>query len=146
MVTIQWRKVWPKGRKGQFRILGNAIKLADRLAEVLPDNILIRLIDTATLSYQDQISVIRETNYLIGIHGAGLSLSIFLPTNAILHEICRVKYNNLLTTMSNLSGHITYSDLINSEKYFDNGNEYINFDVEAFVNKVLSHMKENNFF
>ena len=87
MVTIQWRKVWPKGRKGQSRILANATKLADKLAEVLPDHILIRLIDTATLSYKDQISVIRETNYLIGIHGAGLSLSIFLPKNAILHPI-----------------------------------------------------------
>ena len=35
-VTIQWRKVWPKGRKGQFRILDNGQELADKLASNLP--------------------------------------------------------------------------------------------------------------
>jgi hypothetical protein len=83
-VTIQWRRVWPKGRKGQFRILANGQELADKLASNLPENILIRLVDTASLSVSEQISIMRKTDYLIGIHGAGLSLSIFMPYESII--------------------------------------------------------------
>ena len=61
-VTIQWRKVWPKGRKGQYRILGNGQELADKLASNLPKNILIRLVDTASLSISEQISIMRKTD------------------------------------------------------------------------------------
>ena len=86
-ITVQWRKVWPSTRKGQVRLLGNAIELTNKLAQVLPNNFLIRLINTAALPRKDQISLMRSTDYLLGIHGAGLSLSIFLPKNAILHEI-----------------------------------------------------------
>ena len=37
-VTIQWRRVWPKGREGQFRILGNGKQLADKLVSKIPKN------------------------------------------------------------------------------------------------------------
>jgi hypothetical protein len=121
-VTIQWRKVWPKGRTGQFRILANGQELADNLASNLPGNILIRLIDTASLSISEQISIMRKTDYLIGIHGAGLSLSIFMPQESILHEIRPFNCNSLLTLMSALSGHLTYSDLIRNKIKNVNGN------------------------
>jgi hypothetical protein len=94
-VTIQWRKVWPKGRKGQKRILANGQELADKLASILPKNILIRLIDTASLSISEQISIMRKTDYLVGIHGAGLCLSIFMPNESILHELLPRKYINI---------------------------------------------------
>ena len=145
-ITIQWRKVWPSSRKGQVRLLGNAIELTNKLAQVLPNNFLIRLINTAALPYKDQISLMRSTDYLLGIHGAGLSLSIFLPKNSILHEIYKRKVNNLLITMSALSGHPTYSDLIKSKSYSENGNEYVVFDQDKLAKKVLGHMKKNNYF
>ena len=87
IITIQWRKVWPIGRKFQKRILGNGPELADQLSFILPKNYLIRLVDTSSLSISEQISIMRQTDYLIGVHGAGLSLSIFMPSNAILYEI-----------------------------------------------------------
>ena len=37
-ITIQWRKVWPKGRNNQQRVLGNGPELANKLASFLPDN------------------------------------------------------------------------------------------------------------
>ena len=43
--------------------------------------------DTASLSYKEQISIMRKTDYYIGVHGAGLFLSVFMPTTSILHEI-----------------------------------------------------------
>ena len=145
-VTIQWRKVWPKGRKGQFRILANGQELADKLASNLPENILIRLVDTASLSVSEQISIMRKTDFLIGIHGAGLSLSIFMPHESIMHEVLPFNCNSLLTSMSALSGHITYSDLIRNKINNVNGNENIFFVPKIFVKSVLYHMIQNNFF
>ena len=145
-VTIQWRQIWPKERKGQLRLLGNAIPLTDKLSQVLPNDILIRLINTASLPYKDQISLMRNTDYLIGNHGAGLSLSIFLPKDAILQEIKKQNYSNVLTIMSALSGHVTYSDLINATVNNKHRNEYIIFDENDFAEKVMKRMKENNFF
>ena len=143
---MQWRKVWPEGRRGQFRILANAKNLADKLVQVLPKNFLVRLINTAALPYKDQIALMRNTDYFIGIHGAGLALSIFLPKESIMHEIYREKVNDLLNLMSSLSGHLTYSDLIKSKRFMKEGSENIEFDENEFAQKVLEHMKENNFF
>ena len=146
IVTIQWRKVWPEGRRGQGRILNNGQQLADKLTKVLPNNILVRLINTAALPYKDQISVMRNTDYLIGIHGAGLALSIFLPHTAIYHEILHGKNIPVLSLMSSLSGHITYSDILKATTNFNDGNENVSFDENAFAESVLLHMKENKFF
>ena len=145
IITLQWRKVWPKNRKKQQRILGNAKELADKLSQILPQNFLVRLIDTATLPYKDQISVMRSSDYFIGIHGAGLSLSAFLPKKSILQEIHGDKVNTLLTLMSALSGHVTYSDLIKNKNRLYKGNKNVFFDVDDFAQSVLKHMKDNGF-
>lgn len=84
--TVQRRKVWHKRRKNQNRIFKNVQQLTYKLSTLLPKNILIRLIDFTQLSMKDQISIMRSTDYLIGIHGAGLSLSIFLPHKSIFNE------------------------------------------------------------
>ena len=95
---------------------------------------------------KEQISLAKSTDYFIGIHGAGLALSIFMPKTSILHEIKNHAKNPLLTTMSSMSGHKTYSDILKSETNKINGNTYIFFDEEAFSKSVLDHMKKNNFF
>ena len=146
IVTIQWRKVWPEGRTGQGRILKNGQQLADKLTTVLPNNILVRLINTAALPYKDQISLMRNTDYLIGIHGASLALSIFLPHKSIYHEILHGKNIPVLSMLSSLSGHITYSDILKATTDFNDGNENVSFDENAFAESVLLHMKDNKFF
>ena len=149
IVTIQWRRVWPKKRKGQFRIINNGPQLADKLASKLPKNILIRLINNARLKFEDQIALMRSTDYLIGIHGAGLSLSIYLPPNSILNEIQfekKLRKRSVLGLMSALSGHRTFVDYVNSEVSKIEGNQMISFNEEEFAKVVFEHMKENNFF
>ena len=143
IVTFQWRREWPKGRTGQKRILGNGPVLADKLASKLPKNILLRLIDTAALPISQQISILRETDYFVGIHGAGLSLSIFAPNHCILHEV--LPDNNMigLLLMGALSGHKTYSDIIDSKIKDVEGNENVFFEPDNFVESVIEHMKEN---
>ena len=145
-ITIQWRKAWPKGRKGQYRILGNGPEIAEKLANALPKNFLVRLIDTAGMPIREQISLMKKTDYLVGIHGAGLSLAIFMSNKSILHEVLPEKNMPVLTFLSSMSGHKTYSDILRSTKRDIDGNEYIFFKEGHFVRKVLSHMRENNYF
>ena len=136
-ITIQWRKVWPRGRSNQQRILGNGPELTEKLASILPKNFLIRLVDTASLSIIEQISIMRKTNYLIGVHGAGLSLSIFMPPNSVLYEILPKHNIKSLLIMSGLSGHKVYSDIIKSEKKVINNNDVYFFDSNEFIKNVL---------
>jgi hypothetical protein len=145
IVTIQWRRVWPEGRTGQERILGNGPQLADKLSSILPNYVLVRLIITASLPIKDQISVMRSTDYLIGIHGAGLALSIFLPQKSIYHEILHGKNIQVLALISALSGHITYRDILKATTNRIDGNENVFFDENDVADSVLGHMKENNF-
>lgn len=144
-VTIQWRKVWPKGRTGQQRVIGNGPELAEALAENLPKNILIRLVDTAQLSIKEQIAIMKKTDFFIAEHGSGLFLSVFLPPKAIVQEIMHKDNMNVLQLMSSLSGHITYSDIIKADVQMIEDNEVLFFDVKQFVRTVLNHMKKNNF-
>jgi len=93
----------------------------------------------------EQISIIQTTDYLIGVHGAGLTLSIFMPENSIYHEIRHCKRNDLLLNMSKLSGHKSFADIIKNEIKIINNNEYIFFDKEEFIKCVLNHMNGINF-
>ena len=145
-ITVQWRKVWPKGRKGQYRILGNGPEIAEKLANALPKDFLVRLIDTAGMPIKEQISLIRKTDYLVGMHGAGLSLSIFMSNKSILHEVLPERNMKVLTFMSAMSGHITYSDILRSTKKIIDDNEYFFFREGHFVRKVMLHMRENDYF
>ena len=144
-LTIQWRKIWPKGRIGQNRILGNGPEIVDILVKILPKNILIRLVDTASLSISQQISIMQKTDYFLGIHGAGLILSIFLPPHSIVHEIKNKKEMNNLQILSILSGHICYSDIIEANIKNINHSEYLFFNPYDVAKNVLKHMKQNNF-
>ena len=146
IVTFQWRRVWPRGRLGQYRILGNGPQLADKLSKFLPNNILLRLIDTASLPISEQIAILRKTDYYVGIHGAGLALSIFSPSHCILHEVLPSENMNGLLLMGALSGHKTYSDIISSNIHEINGTEMVFFNEEEFAESVIEHMKENKFF
>jgi hypothetical protein len=44
IVTIQWRRSFPRKNPFQTRLMGNGPEMADKLASVLPKDILIRLL------------------------------------------------------------------------------------------------------
>ena len=142
IVTVQWRKIWPKKRKNQWRLFKNAQQLTYKLSTLLPKNILIRLINFAQFSMKDQISIMRSTDYLIGIHGAGLSLSIFLPHKSIFNEFDHENITSLVALMCDVSGHVTYTDYIKSSKSNIDGFENIELDENEFIDRVITHMKE----
>ena len=45
------------------------------------------VVDTAKLPFSSQLELIRRTNILIGVHGAGLMLILFAADEAVLLEI-----------------------------------------------------------
>jgi len=145
-ITVLWRRPWPEGKTGEKGILGNGNDLVNALMEKLPQNYLIRLVDTSKLSIKEQISIIKKTDYLIGQYGPDMFLSIFLPMKAIVQEICYKECDNMFQLMSSLSGHLTYSNLITSEIINSNDNELINYNVKEFTKVVVNHMKKSNFF
>ena len=144
-VTIQWRKVFPKGKSGQQRIMGNGPELADALAAKLPKNVLIRLVDTSQLKIKEQITIMKKTDFFIAEHGSGLFLSIFLPTKAVVQEILHKENINILQLMSSLSGHETYSNIIKARVEIIDNNEVLFYDIKHFTKVILTHMKKNNF-
>ena len=46
-----------------------------------------KVVDMAAMSYYDQLKLIRSTNVLVGIHGAGLMFIMFAADEAVLVEI-----------------------------------------------------------
>ena len=78
-----------------------------------------------------------KTNYLIVVHGAELSLSIFIPPKSVLYEILQKENIKSLLIMSGLSGHKVYSDIIKSEKKVINNNYVYFFDSDEFIKNVL---------
>ena len=87
----------------------------------------------------------KKTDFFIGEHGAGLFLSIFLPTKAIVQEILHKENINVFQLMSSLSGHVTYSDIIKARVEMLDGNEVLFFDIKHFTKVILTHMKKNNY-
>lgn len=89
----------------------------------------------------------QKTNYFLGIHGAGMFLSIFLPRKSIAHEIKSKdrKTLNRPQIAGILSGHKYYSDFVKiviknldfQEKYF--------VDLNDLEKKVFKILIENNF-
>ena len=147
-MTIQWRKPWPKNRKNQQRIIGNGGEMLEKLDSVLfKEKFLIRLVDTASLSFEKQIALMQKTNYLLGIHGAGMFLSIFLPQNSIAHEIKSKEREtpNRPQIAGILSGHKYYSDFVNVDiKNLDFQEKYF-VDLNDLEKKVIKILTENNY-
>lgn len=50
-------------------------------------NYIVQLIDFQKQSFSDQLKVVHNTDILIGIHGAGLAHTLFLPDWAVLYEL-----------------------------------------------------------
>ena len=87
----------------------------------------------------------RNTDYFIGVHGAGLFLGIFAPNRAPFHEVLPTYNMNGLLLFGALSGHRVFSDIIQSYTKRVEGSEYIIFNEDAFTNRIIQRMKESGF-
>ena len=71
--------------KNVGRILANENEVVAVLREGNMMN--VEVVDTATMPYGKQLELIRRTNVLVGVHGAGLMLIMFAANEAVLVEL-----------------------------------------------------------
>lgn len=71
----------------------------------------INAVDLAAYSFADQLEIIRNTDILVGVHGAGLIHSLFLPPHSAVVEIfpADVSYP-VYRNLAKLRGHQYFSD------------------------------------
>ena len=85
-VTLVLRKRTPQRNIG--RILANEAEIITSLQQLANSKkIRFLAVDLAELTMREQLEITSATDILIGVHGAGLSHSIFLQPEAILIEI-----------------------------------------------------------
>lgn len=88
----------------------------------------------------------QKTDYFLGIHGAGITLGIFLPKNSIIHEIKYKKEPNRPIILGKLTGHKVYSEFMNVSIKLENSRENVYIKGEKLVQSVLKNMEENHYF
>ncbi|KAJ5908061.1 DUF563 domain-containing protein [Penicillium taxi] len=70
----------------------------------------IQSIDFATISYKEQLKTIQGTDVLVGVHGAGLTHGIFLPSGSSMVEILPPGLNHKgFRNVAALRGHSYFS-------------------------------------
>ena len=81
--TLILRNRTPEKNVG--RVLKNAaeVEAAMRRCDLCD----VRVADLATMSYREQIALVRSSSIIVGVHGAGLMNVIFAPQEAVLLEI-----------------------------------------------------------
>ncbi|OBT50654.1 hypothetical protein VE04_08693, partial [Pseudogymnoascus sp. 24MN13] len=72
-------------RRSTRRLFGHDARLAALRAHI--PHLKVQNIDFAELSFAEQIKVVRGTDILVGVHGAGLTHAMFLPESAVVVEI-----------------------------------------------------------
>jgi protein O-GlcNAc transferase len=111
------------------------------LRQRFPD-VKIELVDFAGLSLPAQIRLVRSTDLLVGVHGAGLTHALFLPKESTVVEILppRVNYKGF-ANVAKLLGHHYYSRHGNDphDPSDDSGNWYVDevsIDEDEFLELV----------
>ena len=72
-------------RKNVGRILANEAEVTAAIAGT--NMVTYKIADTAGMPYAEQLALVRKTNILVGVHGAGLMLILFAANEAVLVEV-----------------------------------------------------------
>ncbi|KAB8291749.1 hypothetical protein EYC80_006544 [Monilinia laxa] len=72
-------------RRNSRRLVGQESYL-EELALQDP-RVKIQMIDFESIPFSEQVKIVRETDILVGVHGAGLTHGIFLPEGSVMVEI-----------------------------------------------------------
>lgn len=89
-VLFLWRRDYlshPRNPKQKImRKISNEEELFNTTKKAFPD-LNFRSVDLATKTMEDQLKIISETDIIIAMHGAGLTLEMFLPPNGAVLEL-----------------------------------------------------------
>lgn len=140
-VVFLWRRDYlahPRNPTGKVsRKVKNEVELISGVRDLLPGHD-VRGIQIDKLSMKSQLQLISETDILIGMHGAGLSHTLFLPPHAGLIEL----YPNYWPTANRHFRamaqwrHLHYSVWANTKASRELSNKYTIVDKDAVVKMV----------
>ncbi|CAE7543467.1 Eogt [Symbiodinium microadriaticum] len=82
-ITLSLRHRTPQKNVG--RVMANEEEVVAAVRAINMAN--VQIVDTARMKFEDQLKLIRSTNVLVGIHGAGLMFIMFAAEEAVLVEI-----------------------------------------------------------
>jgi protein O-GlcNAc transferase len=74
-------------RKGSRRLLNQESLLSTLRNTYSSENFTLNIVDFASITLREQISIVRNTDVLVGVHGAGLTHGMFLPPRSAVVEI-----------------------------------------------------------
>jgi protein O-GlcNAc transferase len=74
-------------RKGTRKLIDQHARIEALRKQYPASEVFIQLIDFAVLPFQEQIQIIRGTDVLVGVHGAGLTHGLWLPQRSAMVEI-----------------------------------------------------------
>jgi hypothetical protein len=95
-------------RKGSRQLIGVGAYL-EELQERYPD-VKVQTIDFAALPFGEQIRIIRETDILVGVHGAGLTHGMFLREGSVMAEMLPKDLDHKgFRNLAGLMGHTYFS-------------------------------------
>ncbi|KAJ9206950.1 hypothetical protein DTO021D3_1686 [Paecilomyces variotii] len=73
-------------------------------------HVTVRAVDFASISFREQLQIVRTTDVLVGVHGAGLTHALFLKPNSVVVEILPAGLNHKgFRNLAGLLGHTYYS-------------------------------------
>ena len=93
-----------------------------------------------------QLAIIAKTDILVGMHGAGLTHSMFLPKHAGLIEFYPIYWssNNLVFKAIARFRNLHYENWVNKEPKYEFPNEYTQvpmYIIADKLNRILEKMK-----
>ncbi|TKA66476.1 hypothetical protein B0A49_10098 [Cryomyces minteri] len=121
-------------RKGR-RHLHNTTHYMDLLRAAHP-GVQVTVVDFAAFSLEEQLRIVSKTDILVGVHGAGLTHSMFLPDHSTLVEIFppTLKYE-VYRNVAKLRGHNYFSDHATKSPNFREGSDW--HDEEVYLNEKV---------
>ncbi|KAH8334156.1 hypothetical protein KR059_007021 [Drosophila kikkawai] len=138
-------------RRTKYRQVLNEGELLARLED--DEDYSVQRVSYERLSFTDQLAITRNTDILIGMHGAGLTHLLFLPNWACIFELYNCEDPNCYKDLARLRG-VRYrtweqQDLVHpqDEGHHPEGGAHAkftnySFDVEEFVHLVAEAAKE----
>lgn len=95
-------------RRTNFRKLINETELIESVKKAVP-HLHLEIVDFAAFSFAEQLRIVRETDLLIGVHGAGLTHTMFLPPGSAVVEILPGDFAHLgFRNLAQMLGHQYY--------------------------------------
>lgn len=146
-ILLVWRRDYlahPRNSKGKVvRKIANEDALLKTLKQAFPEHN-INGVQLDLLPFQEQVELIVQTDIFVGMHGAGLGYTLFLPPHAALFEMFPnygTTWNRHFRNMAEWR-HLHYAQWQNSDSSLELDNYYTIIPPSAVENNIKSFIKD----